>query len=169
MDYSGYPEYRQLYPPFEPRVSVIDLILNEGPRRHQVYEEFLTWIFQSLPRSTASALHLEEFYARTYAVAERVTSDFEIILVNDGSPDNSLEIALAATDKDPQGSGLIDLSRNFGHHKTMMTGLMHARGDLVFLLDTDLEEEPELLKHFYQRVKAKGADVVLWGPAKTQG
>ena len=40
---------------------------------------------------------------------------------------------------------VIDLSRNFGHHKAMMTGLAHARGDLVFLIDSDLEEDPELL------------------------
>jgi putative glycosyltransferase len=52
---------------------------------------------------------------------------------------------------------VIDLSRNFGHHKAMMTGLMHARGDLVFLVDTDLEEEPELLEHFLPRVRSKGS------------
>ena len=40
---------------------------------------------------------------------------------------------------------VIDLARNFGHHKAMMTGLAHARGDLVFLIDSDLEEDPELL------------------------
>lgn len=116
----------------------------------------------------ASALHLDEFYARTCAVAERVTSDFEIILVNDGSPDNSLDIALSIYDKDPRVR-VIDLSRNFGHHKAMMTGLIHARGELVFLLDSDLEEEPEFLQQFYQELKAKGADVVYGVQQKRKG
>jgi putative glycosyltransferase len=116
----------------------------------------------------ASAPYLEEFYARTCAVAERVTSDFEIILVNDGSADNSLEIALSIYCKDPRVR-VIDLSRNFGHHKAMMTGLIHARGELVFLLDSDLEEEPELLEQFYQVLKAKDTDVVYGIQEKRKG
>lgn len=116
----------------------------------------------------ASAPHLEEFYARTCAVAERVTSDFEIILVNDGSRDNSLEIALSIYRKDPRVR-VVDLSRNFGHHKAMMTGLIHARGELIFLLDDDLEEEPELLEKFYEELKAKRADVVYGVQQKRKG
>jgi putative glycosyltransferase len=116
----------------------------------------------------ASAPHLEEFYARTCAVAEKVTNSFEIIFVNDGSPDNSLEIALSIFHKDPRVR-VIDLSRNFGHHKAMMTGLMHARGELVFLLDSDLEEEPEFLEPFYPALKAKGADVVYGVQQKRKG
>ena len=116
----------------------------------------------------ASARHLEEFYARACAAAEGVTSDFEIILVNDGSPDNSLDIALSIHKRDPRVR-VIDLSRNFGHHKAMMTGLIHARGELVFLIDSDLEEEPELLVPFYQELKAKGAEVVYGVQQKRKG
>src|SRR5258708_35620594 len=88
-----------------------------------------------------SAPHLEEFYTRAREVAEMVSSELEIILVNDGSPDNSLEIALSLHRRDRRVR-VIDLSRNFGHHKAMMTGLAHARGELIFLVDSDLEEEP---------------------------
>ncbi|MGH9548808.1 MAG: glycosyltransferase family 2 protein, partial [Terriglobales bacterium] len=116
----------------------------------------------------ASAPYLEEFYARTCVVAERVTSDFEIILVNDGSPDNSLEIALSLYRKDARVR-IVDLSRNFGHHKAMMTGLAHARGDMVFLLDSDLEEEPELLNTFYEKLQQTGADVVFGVQQKRKG
>jgi putative glycosyltransferase len=116
----------------------------------------------------ASAPYLEEFYARTCVVAERVTSDFEIILVNDGSPDNSLEIALSLYRKDAR-IRIVDLSRNFGHHKAMITGLIHARGDLVFLLDSDLEEEPEFLETFYERLKTTAADVVFGVQKKRKG
>jgi putative glycosyltransferase len=107
----------------------------------------------------SSAAHLEEFHDRISAEAEGLTQDYELILVNDGSPDDSLEIALSLLEKDPKVR-VIDLSRNFGHHKAMMTGLGHARGDLVFLIDCDLEEAPELLGTFHSEMKRTGADVV---------
>lgn len=107
-----------------------------------------------------SAPYLEEFYARVCKAASQITHDFEIIFVNDGSPDNSLEVALDLYRKDSRVA-IVDLSRNFGHHKAMMTGLIHARGDLVFLLDSDLEEEPELLHEFYDEMKRARADVVF--------
>src|SRR3954467_2021177 len=106
-----------------------------------------------------SALHLEEFHRRVRAPAEKITSDYEIIFVNDGSPDNSLGIALSIYERDDRVR-VIDLSRNFGHHKAMMTGLTHARGDLVFLIDSDLEEDPELLASFGEAMSQTGADVV---------
>ena len=74
-----------------------------------------------------TAPYLEEFCARTLAVAQSLTDDFEIILVNDGSPDDSLEIALSLYRKDRRIT-IIDLSRNFGHHRAIMTGLAQARG-----------------------------------------
>lgn len=106
-----------------------------------------------------SAPYLEEFYARVRAEAERLTQDYEVILVNDGSPDNSLAVALSLYAKDERVR-VIDLSRNFGHHKAIMTGLAHARGRLVFLVDCDLEEEPELLGKFHAEKKCLGADVI---------
>src|SRR5882672_4176942 len=115
-----------------------------------------------------SANHLEEFYARACAAAERVANDFEIILVNDGSPDNSLETALAIYRRD-QRVRIIDLSRNFGHHKAMMAGLAHARGALIFLMDSDLEEEPELLERLLAELKDSGADVAYGVQQKRKG
>ena len=89
-----------------------------------------------------SAPYLEEFYARICAAAKRITSDYEIVFVNDGSPDNSLNIAISLYEGDERVR-VVDLSRNFGHHKAIMTGLAHARGDFIFLIDCDLEEEPK--------------------------
>ena len=106
-----------------------------------------------------SAAHLDEFYRRASAIASQVSPEYEIIFVNDGSPDQSLNMAVALHLTDPHVR-VIDLSRNFGHHKAMMTGLMHARGSLVFLIDCDLEEEPELLPQFYQVLQSRGVDVV---------
>jgi putative glycosyltransferase len=106
-----------------------------------------------------SAPYVEQFYARVRAAAEEITDDYEIIFVNDGSPDDSLEIALALYARDRRVK-VLDLSRNFGHHKAIMTGLAQAGGALVFLIDSDLEEEPELLGRFHREMNATGADVV---------
>jgi putative glycosyltransferase len=115
-----------------------------------------------------SAPYLQEFYTRSCAAASKITESFEIVLVNDGSPDNSLELARLLVQKDPRVR-VVDLSRNFGHHKAMMTGLIHSRGDLVFLVDTDLEEEPELLTLFYEKLQTTGADVVFGVQEKRKG
>jgi putative glycosyltransferase len=106
-----------------------------------------------------SAEHLGEFHARISRAVSQVTTDYEIILVNDGSPDGSLDVARGLLALDDR-IRILDLSRNFGHHKAMMTGLSHSRGDLVFLIDTDLEEDPELLPVFLERMRSAAADVV---------
>ena len=113
-------------------------------------------IVSSLYRSAA---YVEEFHRRASATARQLGLDYEIVLVNDGSPDESLQIALELQRRDPRLC-VVDLSRNFGHHKAMMTGLAHARGRRVFLLDADLEEEPELLQVFSEAMDRSGADVV---------
>ena len=107
-----------------------------------------------------SESYVEEFYNRICKTADTITDEYEIIFVNDGSPDGSLEIALSLFDRDERVR-IIDLSRNFGHHKAIMTGLSHVRGDLIFLIDIDMEEEPELLGQFYRELKTSpGTDVV---------
>jgi putative glycosyltransferase len=107
----------------------------------------------------ASAPWLREFHERASAAARALTEDYEIVLVNDGSPDESLAVALELFEADPRVR-VIDFSRNFGHHKAMMTGLAAARGRRVFLIDCDLEEEPEWLVRFDREAQARGADVV---------
>jgi putative glycosyltransferase len=106
-----------------------------------------------------SAATIKEFYSRAIKAAEAVADDVELLMVNDGSPDDSLSLALALQAIDPRVI-VIDLARNFGHHKAMMTGLAHATGDLVFLLDSDLEEPPEDLALFHQRLMQGDCDVV---------
>jgi putative glycosyltransferase len=113
----------------------------------------VTTLYQSSPT-------INEFYRRALAAVEPITGDVELVMVNDGSPDDSLNIALALHRADPRVV-VVDLSRNFGHHKAMMTGLAHATGDRVFLIDSDLEEEPELLTAFHERLKQGDCDVVF--------
>ncbi len=115
-----------------------------------------------------SAPYLREFYERTVRAAAAAASTFEIVLVNDGSPDDSLAIALELHRADPRVV-VVDLSRNFGHHKAMMTGLAHARGDRVFLIDSDLEEPPESLAEFSARLALGDCDVVYGVQARRKG
>ena len=107
-----------------------------------------------------SAPYLEEFYTRIHAEATKITDDYEIVLVNDGSPDAVLDVALALRQRDARVV-VVDLSRNFGHHKAIMTGLAFAQGDLVYLTDCDLEEEPELLGLFYAVMNRTKAEMVF--------
>ena len=115
-----------------------------------------------------SAPYINEFYSRVCKVADAITEDYEIVFVNDGSPDNAVDVAIALYEKDDRVR-VVDLSRNFGHHKAMMTGLMYANGDLIFLIDVDLEEPPETLTTFYEKFINNDVDVVYGVQAQRQG
>jgi Glycosyltransferases involved in cell wall biogenesis len=114
----------------------------------------VTTLFHSYP-------FIEEFYQRMTAEIKKITDDYEIIFVNDGSPDNSSEAILQLQETDSSVI-LIDLSKNFGHHKALRTGLRFAEGDYIFMIDSDLEEDPELLSLFWKQLKnSKDTDVVF--------
>lgn len=99
-----------------------------------------------------SSKYIAEFHARISKVAQTLTNNYEIVFVNDGSPDDSLEIAREICAHDPKVK-VLDLSRNFGHHRAMMCGIKHASGERVFLIDVDLEELPELLGTFWKTME----------------
>lgn len=105
--------------------------------------------------------YLQEFYTRTRHSLAGITDSYEFVFVNDGSPDNSLQCVLKLQEQD-KNVVIIDLSRNFGHHKAIMTGLRFSTGDYVFLIDCDLEEDPELFPVFWKEFgKTPGMDVVF--------
>jgi putative glycosyltransferase len=115
-----------------------------------------------------SVAYIEEFHRRISAEAARVTDDYEIVMVDDGSPDASLEVAIKIATRDPRVS-VVELARNFGHHRAMMTGLRLAEGTLVFLIDVDLEEEPEWLSRFWRTMTEGNYDVVFGYQAQRKG
>jgi putative glycosyltransferase len=116
-----------------------------------------------------SAPYVQDFYQRVSTAARKlVQDDYEIVFVNDGSPDNSLELAVELTQTDAHVV-VVDLSRNFGHHKAMMTGLEHAQGARVFLVDSDLEEEPEWLASFTLQMDHESCDVIYGVQEKRKG
>ncbi len=123
---------------------------------------FVTTLYQSAP-------YILEFHQRASAAARQlVGEDYEIVLVNDGSPDHSLDLAVQLTESDSHVV-VVDLSRNFGHHKAMMTGLSYAKGERVFLIDIDLEEEPEWLLVFDEKMRREGCDAIYGVQVKRKG
>jgi putative glycosyltransferase len=106
-----------------------------------------------------SAGHIDEFYRRITAATSAIADEFEIVMVDDGSPDDSLAVATAIAVND-RHVRVVELSRNFGHHKAIMTGLEMARGDFVFLIDVDLEERPEWVVEFWKMLHETQSDVV---------
>ncbi|SPF51399.1 Putative glycosyltransferases (modular protein) [Syntrophobacter sp. SbD1] len=116
-----------------------------------------------------SAPYIAEFLQRAGSAAQQLAGDdYEIILVNDGSPDESLDLAVQLSEADTHVV-VVDLSRNFGHHKAMMAGLEHALGQRIFLIDSDLEEEPEWLLDFSDLMAAEKADVVYGKQQERKG
>ena len=85
--------------------------------------------------------------------------DYEIILVNDASPDNSWQAIEAECKKNPKVKGL-NLSRNFGQHYAITAGLSYATGEWVIVMDCDLQDRPEEIPNLYKKAQ-EGYDSVL--------
>jgi glycosyltransferase involved in cell wall biosynthesis len=86
-------------------------------------------------------LIVDELIRRIIVEAEKITTDFEIILVEDGSPDNCWGKILENCKKDSRVKGL-KLSRNFGQHFAISAGLENSIGDFVIVMDCDLQDDP---------------------------
>jgi putative glycosyltransferase len=107
-----------------------------------------------------SAPYIEALHERCVnAIRSIKNAEHEIVLVNDASPDDSAAVAKAVAARDPNVV-LVDLARNYGQSRAVMVGLEHATGDLVFVLDADLEDEPEWIVDFYDEMMRSGCDVV---------
>jgi len=87
-----------------------------------------------------------------------ITDSYEIILVNDASPDNSWEAVVGECSKDSRVKG-INLSRNFGQHYAITAGLHYARGDWVVVMDCDLQDRPDEIPNLYRKAQ-EGWDIV---------
>ena len=96
------------------------------------------------------------------AITQLGINEYEIIFVNDGSPDDSLAFLIEKKRSIPQ-LVLIDLSRNFGHHYAMQAGLSHAQGDFVFLIDNDLETPPDFIIRCFEHMNQHPETDVVYG------
>jgi dolichol-phosphate mannosyltransferase len=88
-----------------------------------------------------------------------ISPSFEILLVEDGSPDDSWGAILKETARDKRVKG-IKLSRNFGQHYAITAGIDHAKGEWVIVMDCDLQDQPSEIKKLYQKA-LEGFDIVL--------
>lgn len=102
---------------------------------------------------------LRELHRRLVESLSGLTDSFEIILVNDGSPQEDWQIISELAAADPRVVG-INLSRNFGQHVAISAGLDHARGEWVVVMDADLQDQPEEIPNLYAKVR-EGFDVVF--------
>jgi polyisoprenyl-phosphate glycosyltransferase len=101
---------------------------------------------------------LEELLRRVRAAVEQVTSDYELIFVNDDSTDASLEILIKQREADKRIK-VLNMSRRFGVHPCVMAGMKYSRGDAVIYMDTDLQDPPELIPQMVEKWR-QGAAVV---------
>ncbi len=102
---------------------------------------------------------LVELYFRLVKTLETINSNFEIILVNDASPDGAWETIIEIASKENRVKG-INLSRNFGQHYAITAGLDFCKGDWVVVMDCDLQDQPEEIVKLYNKA-LEGFDIVL--------
>jgi len=109
---------------------------------------------------------LTELLGRLHSVLTLRRVAFEIILVNDGSPDRSWDIIRASSSQWPEVIG-IDLSRNFGQHNALLCGIRNARHQVVVTMDDDLQNPPEAVPRLLDRL-TDDVDVVYGVPEQEQ-
>lgn len=109
---------------------------------------------------------LDELVSRIESSASTITDDYEIILVNDASPDKSWEkmTKICANNKHVKG---IELSRNFGQHYAITAGLANCSGEWVVVIDCDLQDRPEEIPNLYNKAQ-EGWDIVFARRANRQ-
>ena len=112
-------------------------------------------------------LNIDALYERLRGVLDGMTASYELIFVNDGSRDQSLQLLLALAARDPR-VGYIDLSRNFGHQIAVTAGLDVAHGEVVAIIDADLQDPPELIEAMYAKMR-EGYEVVYAKRRSRQG
>jgi len=103
--------------------------------------------------------NLEEFLRRVLAVMDGRGDDFEVIFVDDGSRDRSLDILKSWAARRPDRVRVLELSRNFGQHQAILAGFRDVTGDVVVTLDADLQNPPEEIPKLLARFE-EGYDVV---------
>ena len=102
---------------------------------------------------------LNSLYERLRDTLSTITEEFEIIMVNDASPDNAWEAIKELSQKDNRVKG-VNLSRNFGQHKAISAGLEYAQGEWTVVMDCDLQDQPEDIIKLYNKA-IEGYDIVF--------
>lgn len=104
------------------------------------------------------AVNIKYLYERLSKTFVKEKKEIEFIFINDGSNDGTLDKLIQLNRKDFRVK-IINFSRNFGHQMAVSAGLKFCRGEMIGIIDADLQDPPELLLNFFQRLK-EGYDVV---------
>ncbi|QOR62208.1 glycosyltransferase family 2 protein [Sulfurovum sp. ST-21] len=102
---------------------------------------------------------LDQLYERLVHTLTQIDANFEIIMVNDASPDNAWEIIKKLAQCDLRVKG-VNFSRNFGQHRAITAGLDYAQGDWIIVMDCDLQDQPEEILKLYRKAQ-EGYDIVV--------
>ncbi len=102
---------------------------------------------------------IDELVSRTVMAIESFTRDYEVIFVDDGSRDKSLSKILQHREKNKRIK-VLSLSKNFGHQAAYTAGLEHAKGDILAMMDGDLQDPPELLAEMFRKITVDDFDIV---------
>jgi len=102
---------------------------------------------------------IDDLLNRTASALDAFSSDYEIILVDDGSEDQSLPNLLKWQGNNPRIK-VLSLSKNFGHQAAFTAGLEHARGNIIGMMDGDLQDPPELFQEMYRKITEENYDVI---------
>lgn len=102
--------------------------------------------------------NLSVLHEKLVNVVTAITNSYEIIFINDGSKDNSLQVIKSLAQQYPQVK-YVDFSKNFGHQLAVFAGLEHATGNAIVIIDADLQDPPELIVDLYNKLQ-QGFDVV---------
>ncbi|MGL5686509.1 MAG: glycosyltransferase family 2 protein [Vagococcus fluvialis] len=101
------------------------------------------------------------FYQEVMKIKEQMPPlNFEFIFVNDGSSDNTLKQLKILENKDPKQVKYLSFSRNFGKEAALYAGLKHATGDLITVMDADLQDPPSLLPKMYRLITEQNYDCI---------
>lgn len=102
---------------------------------------------------------IDELLYRSLATLKEINRPFEIIIVDDGSKDNSLQKLLEHRKNDPRVK-VVELSRNFGHQAAFTAGIKRSKGEYTVMMDGDLQDTPELIKDMFEKMKSGSFDIV---------
>ena len=104
--------------------------------------------------------NIDEYLTRIIKVSKKLGLDYKIILIDDGSKDNTWSKILENSKKNNRIKG-IKFTRNFGHQAALMAGINFSNSDYVFCSDVDLQDPPELMEQMFEKISSKKFDVVF--------